>query len=58
MHWIKLMMIYKGDKWTKIYGSKIPIGASVYVMKYCYRRRVLVEYNGEIVLTLLWCIKK
>jgi hypothetical protein len=52
------MMIYKGDKWTKIYGSKIPIGASVYVMKYCYRRRVLVEYNGEIVLTLLWCIKK
>jgi len=35
----------------------IPEGEAVKVIRYCYRRRVLVEYLGQKVLTMLWCLK-
>jgi len=50
--------VYKGDRHTQLYGSRIPIGAQVTVLKFCPRRRVLVEYNGEPILTMLWCLAK
>lgn len=49
---------YKGDRWTRVYGSRIPTGAIVRVVKFYPRRRVLIEYNGESILTMLWCLKK
>ena len=51
------MKVYKGDKWTRQLGNLIPIGTVVKVLKYCYRRRVIVEYQGKPVLTMLWCLK-
>jgi len=50
--------IYKGDRHTRLYGSRIPVGTQVKVLKFCPRRRVLVEYDGEPILTLLWCLAK
>ena len=50
--------IFKGDRWTRAYGSRIPDGATVEVLKFCPRRRVLVRYEGEPILTMLWCLKK
>ena len=50
--------IFKGDKWNKILGSRIPVGAEVKVLRFFPRRRVLVEYEGEAILTMLWCIRK
>ena len=50
--------IYKGDKWTKLLGSRIPLGAVVEVIKFYARRRVMVRYNGENILTMLWCLRK
>ena len=48
-----------GDKWTRWYGSRIPIGAKVEVLRFYPRRRVLVRYDGlEPILTMLWCLKK
>jgi len=49
---------FKGDRWTRFYGSRIPVGAMVRVLRFMPRRRVLVEYQGEPILTLLWCLKK
>jgi hypothetical protein len=50
------LRIYRGDKWTRILGSLIPLGTSVKVLKFCYRRRVIVEYQNKPVLTMLWCL--
>ena len=50
------MRTFKGDKWTRMIGSRIPIGMMVKVIRYCARRRVLVEYQGETILTMLWCL--
>ena len=50
--------IFKGDRWTRFYGSRIPHGATVEVLKFCPRRRVLVKHEGEPILTMLWCLKK
>ena len=50
--------IYKGDKATKIHGSRIPVGAVVNVIKFCPRRTVIVEYLGERIVTKLWCLQK
>jgi len=52
------MRTFKGDKWTRYYGSRIPIGATIRVLKFYPRRRVLVEYEGQRILTMLWCLKK
>ena len=54
----EVLRIFKGDKWTRFYGSRIPIGSVVKVVKFWPRRRVWVEYNGEIIGTMLWCLKK
>jgi len=51
-------MTFKGDKWTRLYGSRIPIGATVELVKYMPRRRVKIRYNGEVINTCLWCVKK
>ena len=50
--------IFKGDKWTRSIGSRIPEGAIVSVVKFYPRRRVMVEFQGEQILTMLWCLKK
>lgn len=50
--------VFKGDRWTRAYGSRIPVGAVVRVLRFMPRRRVLVEYGGEPILTPLWCLKK
>ena len=50
--------IFKGDKWTRILGSRIPAGTIVRVLRFYPRRRVLVEYEGVAILTMLWCLKK
>lgn len=50
--------IFKGDKWNKMLGSRIPIGAMVSVVKFCPRRTVIIEYEGEKIITKLWCLKK
>jgi len=50
--------IYKGDKWTRAMGSRIPEGTVVNVVKFCPRRTVIVEYLGEKIITKLWCLKK
>jgi len=50
--------IFKGDRWTRAYGSRIPHGTRVRVLRFLPRRRALVEYNGEAILTMLWCLKK
>jgi hypothetical protein len=50
--------IFKGDRWTRLLGSQIPEGTVVNVVRFCFRRRVIVEYKGEQVLTPLWCLKK
>lgn len=53
-----VLRLYKGDRWTRIYGSRIPTGTIVKVVKFLARRRVVIEYNGERILTMLWCLKK
>jgi hypothetical protein len=53
-----LTRFYRGDLATRLHGSQIPPGSEVEVVKFCARRRVLVLYNGQIHLTLLWCLAK
>lgn len=48
--------IFKGDKWTRLIGSRVPFGAVVKVIRYYPRRRVLIEYEGERLTTMLWCL--
>jgi len=50
--------IFKGDKWTRMLGSPMPVGSVVNVVKFLARRRVVIEYNGERYLTMLWCLIK
>lgn len=49
---------FKGDKWTKLLGSRIPLGSIVEVVKFMPRRRVLVRFNNQIIGTMLWCLQK
>lgn len=53
-----MLRIFKGDKWNKLLGSKIPDDTPVSVIKFYPRRRALIEYKGEQILTMLWCLKK
>ncbi len=55
---IETTRIFKGDKWTRTYGSRIPVGTEVRVIKFYPRRRVMVEYQDIPILTMLWCLKK
>lgn len=50
--------IFKGDKWNKRLGSRVPMGAEVTVIKFCFRRRVIIDFKGEKILTMLWCTRK
>jgi len=52
------LRIFKGDKWTKMMGSRIPHGVIVQVVKFCPRRTVIVEYMGERIITKLWCLEE
>lgn len=52
------MRRFKGDKFTRVYGSAVPVGATVLVRRFFPRRRVLVEYNGQPYMTMLWCLEK
>ncbi|KKN35024.1 hypothetical protein LCGC14_0787730 [marine sediment metagenome] len=52
------LRIFKGDKWNRLLGSRIPDGAIVKVVKFWPRRRVWVKYQGELMGTMLWCLKK
>jgi len=49
---------FKPDKWNKSLGSRIPAGAMVEIVKFMPRRRVLIKYRGELILTMLWCVPK
>ena len=49
---------FKPDKWNKLLGSRIPSSASVEIIKFMPRRRVIVNYQGEIINTMLWCVPK
>jgi hypothetical protein len=49
---------FKGDKWNRFYGFVIPFGAMVKVIRFYTHRRVKVEYEGEIYMTMLWCLSK
>jgi hypothetical protein len=37
-------------------GTAIPAGAAVTVVRRFARRRVVVEHDGQRVLTFLWCL--
>ena len=50
--------VFKGDRWNRSLGSRIPDGAEVEVVKFYPRRRVLICYEGETMTTMLWCVKK
>ena len=52
------MRIFRWDKTLKRLGSVIPNGAEVVVTRFLPRRRVLVEYQGQVVHTPLWCVRK
>ena len=49
---------FKGDKWNRLYGSRIPDGAVVRVLKFMAGRTVIVHYNGVKMTTMLWCLRK
>lgn len=51
------MRLFRGDKWTRLYGSAIPVGATVDVLRFMPRRRVLVTYEGATYMTMLWCLR-
>ena len=53
-----IVRYFKGDKWTRVFGSKIPCGAKVEIVKFYPRRRVWIKYQGEIIGTMLWCLSK
>lgn len=49
---------FKGDRFTRVYGCPIPVGAVVNVCRFFPRRRVVIEYGGRPYLTMLWCLEK
>jgi hypothetical protein len=49
---------YKLDATQRMLGSKVPDGASIEIVRFMPRRRVLINYRGEIILTMLWCVPK
>lgn len=55
-HPIIFSKVFKGDKWNRLLGTRIPIGSVVEVVRYFTKRRVLVQYNGELINTMLWCL--
>ena len=50
--------VFRGDKWTRLYGSPIPEGATVEVVRFYPKRKALVKHEGRHYLTMLWCLTK
>ena len=50
--------LFKWDKWNRLLGSRIPNGEPVRIVKFMPRRRVIIEYRGIIINTMLWCVPK
>lgn len=48
---------YRGDAVTRIHGSIVPIGERVLVIKYLFRRRVVIEFQGLRLITFTWCLR-
>lgn len=49
---------YHLDKQQRLLGSLLPEGALVEVVKFLPRRRVLIRFEGILVHTMLWCLRK
>ena len=49
---------FKGDRWTREFGSAVPYGAKVGVVRFYPRRKALIEYDGKPIVTMLWCLSK
>jgi len=47
---------YRGDRWARAYCSPL-LGQEVEVLRNMPRRRVLVLYMGQVVLTFQWCLE-
>lgn len=45
---------FKGDKWNKQFGYAGPYGAMIEVVRFGPRRKVLVQWNGQLFITMLW----
>ena len=50
--------VWKGDKWNRMYGSKVADGAAVEVVRYMPMRKVLIRYKGEIISAMQWQVRK
>lgn len=49
---------FKGDKRNKQFGYAVPYGARVEAVRFGPRRKVLVQWNGQLFITMLWCLCK
>lgn len=49
---------WRARKSIEGYTYKVPVGALVKIIKAYPKRRVLIEYNGELVLTYQGCLEK
>ncbi len=49
---------FKGDKWNKSFGYAITYGALVEVVRFGARRKVLIKWDGQLYITMLWCLSK
>jgi len=49
---------FKGDKWNRLFGYAIPCDAIVQVVRFGPRRKVLVRWNGQLLVTMLWYLGK
>ncbi len=49
---------FKGDKWTRGYGSAVPMGAEVRVLRFFPRRKALIDWQSTRVVTMVWCLSK
>jgi len=49
---------FKYDKALRLCGSRIPEDDEVEVVRFMPRRRVLILHNGELLTTMLWCLRK
>jgi len=54
----KTIWIFKGDKMTEAIGSKVPVGARVEFIRALYRRRALIRYKGEEIMTMRYCLRR
>ena len=53
-----MIKVWRARKSVDGYPYKVPYGAEVEVVKNFPRKRVLVRYQGELILTLQGCLRK